>query len=171
MNKRNVFLTRAAAIAAVYAVLTLIGAVFGLSYNSIQFRFSEAMCILPLFSSAAVPGLTVGCVVANIMSSVNPLDTVIGSLATLIAAVLTRKCRNATIKGYPLLSMCFPVIMNALLVGAEIAFFTDRNNFLPAFGINALSVGIGEAAVIFTLGSALYSFIRKNNRIGKLLSD
>lgn len=171
MNKKNVFITRAAAIAAIYAVLTLIGAAFGLSYGGIQFRFSEALCVLPLFSASAVPGLTVGCVIANIMSSVNPIDTVIGSFATLLAAVCTRKCRNITVKGFPLLSLFFPVLFNALFVGAEIAFFTTPDAFLAGFSLNALTVGIGEAAVMYTLGAALVTFIRKNKRLGRLIAD
>lgn len=171
MNKNNVFLTRAAIIAAIYAVLTLIGAVFGLSYNGIQFRFSEALCVLPLFTASAVPGLTVGCVAANIVSSVNPLDSIIGSLATLIAALLTRKCRKMTVKDFPLLSLCFPVLINALFVGGEIAFFTAPESFFTAFTLNALSVGIGEAVVMFTLGAALVSFLKKNSRIRKYISD
>ncbi|MBR3766891.1 MAG: QueT transporter family protein [Clostridia bacterium] len=171
MNKKTVFLTKSAVIGAIYTVLTLLCAVMGLAYNGIQFRFSEALCVLPLFSSAAVPGLTVGCIVANIFSSVNPLaDALIGSLATLFAAMLTRKFRNVTIKGFPLLSMIFPVLFNAIFVGFEIAVFSGEASFWPVFFTNFLSVGLGEAAVIFTLGTALIVFLQKNDRIRNFIS-
>lgn len=170
MNKKNRRLTLASVIAAVYAVLTLISGVFGLAYGNVQFRISEVLCILPVFSAAAVPGLTVGCVIANIFSTINPIDTVIGSLATLFAALLTRKCRHITVKGFPVLSMLFPVLFNAVFVGAEIAFFSGSEIFMPVFFANALSVGAGEAAVIFTLGTALVLFLQKNGRIRKYIS-
>ncbi len=171
MNKKIVFLTKAATIGALYTVLTLLSAVFGLAYGGVQFRFSEALCLLPIFTSAAVPGLTVGCIIANIFSSVTPLDTVIGSLATLLAAILTRKCRHITVKGIPVLSMIFPVIFNALFIGLEIAFVTGEDTFFPIFLTNALSVGAGEAAVIVTLGTALVVYLKKNDRLRNFISD
>lgn len=171
MKKRNLFLGRSAVIAALYAVLTILGAQFGFSYGGIQFRFSEALCVLPVFTASAVPGLTVGCVIANILSTVNPLDTVIGSAATLIAAILSRKCRNIRIKNLPLLSLFFPVIVNAVIIGAEIAFFTTDESFITAFFLNALSVGLSEMVVMYTLGAALVSFLNKNNRVRRLISD
>lgn len=170
MNKKTVFLAKASVIGALYCVLTLFSAVFGLAYSGIQFRFSEALCLLPLYSSAAIPGLTVGCMLANIFSSVNPLDIIIGSLATFLAAVFTRKCRNITVKGFPFVSMLFPVIFNALFVGAEIAFFSGETVFLPVFITNAISVGAGEAAVIFTLGTVFILFLRKNDRLRNFIS-
>ena len=171
MNKKNRHLTKAAVIGALYTVLTLLSAVFGLAYRGVQFRFSEALCILPVFSSAAVPGLTVGCIVSNIFSSVSPLDTVIGSLATLLAAICTRKCRNVTIKGIPVLSMIFPVIFNAVFIGLELAFVSGTDAFFTVFFTQGLSVGLGETAVIATLGTALIVFLRKNDRIREFISD
>ena len=171
MNKKIRHLTKAAVIAAVYVVLTLLSGAFGLAYGNVQFRISEVMCILPLFTSAAVPGLTVGCLIANIFSTVNPVDMVIGTFATLLAAICTRKCRFITIKGFPFLSLLFPVLFNAVFIGAEIAFFSGADVFLPVFLANALSVGAGEAAVIYAPGTALFYFIRKNGRMGKFLSD
>lgn len=170
MNKNIRGLTKAAVIAAVYAVLTLLSSAFGLAYSGVQFRISEALCILPLFTSAAVPGLTAGCVIANVFSTVNPLDTVIGSAATLLAALLTRACRNVRIGAIPVPSMLFPVLFNALFVGAEIAFFSGEDAFWSVFALNALSVGAGEAAVIFTLGTALILFLRKNTRLMTIIS-
>ena len=70
MNKKVVFLTKSAIIGAIYTVLTLLCAVFGLAYGGVQFRFSEALTLLPIFSAAAVPGLTIGCLVSNIFSKI-----------------------------------------------------------------------------------------------------
>ena len=81
------FLCHAAIIAALYVVLTLISAMLGLASNPIQVRISEALCVLPFFSAAAVPGVTVGCLIANVITSGNVLDIVFGTLATLIGAV------------------------------------------------------------------------------------
>lgn len=169
MNKRTLFLTKAAVIAAVYAVLTLLGAALNLSYGALQFRFAEALCVLPVFTSAAVPGLTVGCFLANILSSVSPLDMVFGSLATFLAALASRALRNVRIKGYPFCSLLMPVLFNGLFVGAEIAFFTAGESFFAAFAVNALTVLLGEAAVMFTLGSLLYYGTKKNPRLKKSL--
>lgn len=171
MNKKIRRLTRSAVIAAVYAVLTLLCGAFGVAYGGVQFRLSEMLCVLPVFSSSSVAGLTVGCILSNIFSSVNPLDTIIGSLATFFAAVLSRKLRGVTLKGFPFLSMIFPVLFNAVFVGAEIAFFSGSEVFLPVFFTNALSVGAGEAAVIFIFGTALILLIGKNDRLRKMISD
>ena len=163
-------MVKAALIGALYTVLTLLSASMGLAYGAVQFRFSEALTLLPLFTPAAIPGLTVGCIVSNIFSSVTPLDTVIGSLATLFAAICTRKTRHITIKGIPVASMLFPVLFNAVFIGAEIAFFSGEQVFMPVFVTNALSVGAGEAAVVATLGTALIIFFRKNERLRNFIS-
>lgn len=163
-------MVKAAIIGALYTVLTLLSASMGLAYGAVQFRFSEALTLLPLFTPAAIPGLTVGCIVSNIFSSVTPLDTVIGSLATLLAAICTRKTRHITVKGIPVVSMLFPVLFNAVFIGAEIAFFSGEEVFMPVFITNALSVGAGEAAVIATLGTALVLFFRKNKRLRDFIS-
>lgn len=165
MNKKTLFLTKAAVIGAAYAVLTLLGAALNLSYGGVQFRFSEALCILPVFTSAAVPGLAVGCFLANILSSVSPFDMVFGTLATLLAALSSRALRNVRIKSYPFCSLLMPVLFNGLIVGAEIAFFTAGDGFWTAFAVNALTVSLGEAVVMFTLGSFLYYGVEKNPRL------
>ena len=170
MNKKTLFYVKAALIGALYTVLTLVCAAMGLAYGGVQLRFSEALTILPLFSAASVPGLTVGCIVANIFSSVTPLDTIVGSLATLLAALLTRKCRHIRVKNFPLLSFLFPVIFNAVFVGAEIAFISGEDAFFTVFFMNMLTVGLGEAAVVLTLGTLIYRFFSKNDRMRKLIS-
>jgi len=87
-------LTLAAMVAALYAVMSYFGNVFGLTYGPIQLRFSEALCVLPFLFPATAPGLFVGCLAANLLSPYGPLDIVVGSLATLIAAVWTSRVKR-----------------------------------------------------------------------------
>jgi uncharacterized membrane protein len=93
-HAKVLFLCHAAIIAALYVVLTLISAALGLASNPIQIRFSEALCVLPFFSAAAVPGVTVGCLIANLITTGNILDIIFGTLATLIGAVGARLLRK-----------------------------------------------------------------------------
>lgn len=155
-KERLKYITTAACIAAIYAGLTYLGSFFGLSYGPIQIRFSEALTVLPLFTPAAIPGLTVGCFIANI-GSFNLLDMVFGTMATLIAALLTFFWRNVKFKGLPLLPILPPVLINALIIGLEIAIF-----FLPdglsfyGFLISAIEVGVGQIIACYGLGIPLY---------------
>ena len=145
-----------AIIAAAYAGLTYISAAFGIAYGPIQFRISEALTILPLFTPVAIPGLTVGCFLANIMSY-NPIDLVFGTTATLIACVATYYLRNVKIKGFPFLSFLSPIIVNAVIVGFEIAFFfVETDAVLLTFLVSALQVALGESVVLFLLGTPFY---------------
>ena len=91
-NKSTMFLVQAAAIGAIYVVLTLLFA--PLSYGEVQVRFSEALTILPYFTPAAIPGLFVGCILANLLGGSIPVDIIFGSIATLIGAVFTYKLRG-----------------------------------------------------------------------------
>lgn len=155
------YITTAAIIAAVYAALTYFGAFFGLSYGPIQLRFSEVLTILPIFTPAAIPGLTIGCFIANI-GSFNLLDMVFGTLATLIAAILTRLFKDIKFKGIPLLSLFPPVIVNALIIGFEIAiFFLPEGLSLYGFLISALQVGTGQLIVCYVLGIPFYFTVKK----------
>ena len=89
-NTRNriLYITQAAIIAALYVVLTFVSSLFGLSSGVIQVRISEALCFLPIYTSAAIPGLGIGCVLANLLTGALPLDVIFGSLATLSAAIV-----------------------------------------------------------------------------------
>ena len=109
-NKSTLFLVQAALIAAVYVVLTLVFAPF--SYGEIQVRISEALTILPFFTPAAIPGLFVGCILANLLGGAIPLDIAFGSIATLIGAVFTYKLRNSN----KWLAPVPPIVANAVLV-------------------------------------------------------
>ena len=110
-------LATAAIIAALYTVMSLMSSVFGLTYGAIQCRFSEALTVLPFFLPEAIPGLFVGCLVTNLMSTVGPLDIILGSMATLLAALWTAKMPNKWLAPLP------PVICNAVIIGAMIAWY------------------------------------------------
>ena len=144
-------------IAAVYAVLSLFSSVFGIAYGPIQCRFSEALTVLPFFLPEAIPGLFVGCLVTNLMSTVGPLDLIFGSLATLLAALWTRRMPNKWLAPLP------PVICNAVIIGAMIAWyevgFTEA--FWGMFAFNALTVGIGEAIACYVLGLLLLQVVSR----------
>ena len=148
-------------IAALYVVLTYMQNILLPESTSfaIQFRASEALCVLAFFSPAAVWGLTVGCLLFNLTNAGSlPLDPVVGTAATFLATggmYLTRKWR---IKSYPLVGLLLPALTNAFLVGWELSVYIGGG-----FWLNALYVAIGEAAVLLTLGSVLYYVIYRRN--------
>ena len=146
-------LVQAAMIAALYIVLTLIANALGIASQAIQIRFSEALTILPYFTPAAIPGLYVGCLLANLLSPYGLLDMVVGSGATLLACLLTMRMPSRYLAPLP------PVLCNAILVGATIAYAEVGfgAGFWTAYALNALSVGIGELVVCYGLGIPLLS--------------
>ena len=153
------FITHAAIMAAVYVALThLQNALLpGSATWAIQFRASEALCVLAFFTPAAVPGLAVGCLLFNVTySGALPLDFLVGSLASALAAGAMWMTRRVTVKGCPLLGLLMPALFNALLVGWELTVYIGGG-----CAINALYVAIGEAAVLLTLGWLLYATIKK----------
>lgn len=153
-NTRVRFLTEAAMIAAGYTVLTLLAMMLNLAYGPVQFRFSEALTVLPVLTPAAVPGLAVGCLLSNLWSSMGALDIIFGTAATLLAALTTYMVRNIRVKGIPILAPLPPVLFNALIVGVEITIVSPGGFVFPAFLANALSVGLGELAVCYVTGPA-----------------
>ena len=158
MKSKSRFLAHSALIAALYAALTYLQNLLipGSASWAIQFRASEALCILALFTPAAIPGLTVGCVLFNLnYAGALPLDVPLGGAATLLAAAGMYALRKARVKGYPLPAMFLPALTNAFLVGWELSAYIGGG-----FWINALYVAIGEAAVLLTLGTALYYALR-----------
>ena len=161
-RKENInFIITGALIAAVYAGLTFLSNAFGLAYGPIQLRISEVLTLLPVFTPAAIPGLTVGCFIANI-GSFNAADMIFGTLATLIAAIIPYLLRNVTEKKLPILSMLSPVIVNALFIGLEIAIlFLPEGYSFWGFIISALEVGAGELIVCFVLGVPFYLAVNK----------
>ena len=157
-NKKTRYLAHGALIAALYVVLTHLQNLLIPNSTSfiIQFRASEALCVLAFFTPAAIAGLTVGCLLFNLtFAAALPLDFLVGALATLLATYGMYLSRRWTVKGYPLLGLLLPAITNALLVGWELSVYIG-----DSFWINALYVAIGEGAVLLTLGSALYYALR-----------
>ena len=150
-------LTRCALVAAVYVALTMLSNVLNLAFGPIQLRFSEAMTVLPFLLPETAWGLFVGCMLSNILSPYGPLDLIVGSAATLLAALLTARCRNRWTAALP------PVVCNAVLVGALIAWEQAGTGsaFAPAFAYNALTVGAGEAAACYAMGLPLLSLLQK----------
>jgi uncharacterized membrane protein len=123
---------------------------------AIQFRASEALCVLALFTPAAIPGLSIGCLLFNLSyAGALPLDVVVGTGATLLSVSTMYLLRRVTVKGYPLPAMLMPALFNSLLVGWELSVYIGGG-----FLINALYVAIGELAVLLTLGTALFYTIR-----------
>lgn len=168
MSKHTHQLAHAAIIAALYVVLTHMQNMLipNSASFAIQFRVSEALCILAFFTPAAISGLAVGCLVFNITyAGALPLDFLVGSLASLLAAWAMWRTRKWTIRGYPLFGMLMPALTNAILVGWELTVYIGGG-----FGINALYVAIGEAAVLLTLGTALYWAMRHRGLDKKLFS-
>ena len=168
MKKTTKYLVQAAVIAALYAVLTHLQNLLlpGSATWAIQMRLSEALCVLAFFTPAAVPGLTVGCLLFNItFAAALPLDFVVGSAATLIAAEGMWLTRKVTVKGYPLLGMLMPAIANAILVGWELTVYIGGG-----FVLNAVYVAIGEAVVLLVPGTALYYALKKRGLDTKLFA-
>jgi uncharacterized membrane protein len=123
---------------------------------AIQFRVSEALCVLAFFTPAAIPGLAIGCLLFNIsFAGALPLDFLVGTAATLLAAGSMWLTRKVTIKRYPLLGLVMPAVFNALLVGWELTVYVGGG-----FWLNALYVALGEWIVLLTLGSVLYMAMR-----------
>ena len=152
-------LTQSAIIAALYVVLTHMQNILVPNSASfaIQFRVSEALCVLALFTPAAIPGLAIGCLLFNLtFAAALPLDWLMGTAASLSAAWAMWHARKLTIKGYPLLSLLMPALTNALLVGWELTVYIGGN-----FLLNAFYVALGELIVVLTLGSILYFTIRR----------
>lgn len=142
------FLTKSAVIAALYAVLTLLSSLFGLSGGVIQFRLSEALCVLPLFTPAAVPGLFLGCILANLLTGSVFWDTVFGSLATFFGALGAYLLRNKK----PALAPWPTVLSNTLIIPFVLRFAYGAEGSLPFF---ALTVFIGETLTAGVLGNLL----------------
>ena len=174
-TSKNVrFLALGAVIAALYAVLTYVAAAMNLAYGAVQFRFSEALTVLPVFTPAAIPGLALGCFIANLGSPLGVVDWVFGAGATLIAAIGTWMVGRFRVKGVPVLAPLPPVIANVVLVGFELACLSQTGTFgfgnftWAAFGASALSVGIGELVVCYVLGLPLILALQRTKVMNRL---
>jgi len=163
-----------AMIAAIYTVLTLVLAPF--SFGQIQCRISEMMTVLPAFTPLSIPGLTLGCCLSNLlgaMTGLNPtgyLDAVIGSAATLTAALLSSRFGKLKSRTLRYLLVPFPpVIVNAVLIGLELAFlYGDGGAFRQTFWVMALSVGAGQMIICYTAGLLFMRVLERNDLSGKI---
>ncbi|MEA5068259.1 MAG: QueT transporter family protein [Christensenellaceae bacterium] len=144
-------LTPAAVIAAIYAAVALLLAPISGFQGNFQLRVSEALTILPVLTPAAVPGLFVGCLTANLLGGATALDVIFGSLATLIAALLTRRLRAR-----PVLAALPPVAVNMLVVGLVLSL-----SYNTPFLLNAMWVGLGQLGACYALGLPLLWALRK----------
>lgn len=147
-------------IAALYVVLTYISSIFGLSSGVIQLRISEALCVLPLFSAAAIPGLFVGCIISNFLAGGVIIDIIFGSVATLIGAVGTYFIG----KNHRYIALIPPILANALIVPFVIVYAYGAED---ALWFIILTVGIGEILSCGILGALLYGFFKKKDFLFK----
>ena len=161
MNKSVRNLTYSAVLAAIYVVMThLQNMLFpGSASWAIQFRLAEALCVMAFFTPAAIPGLTLGCLLFNLTSGAAlPLDFLVGTAATALSTWLMWLTRKITIRGYPLLGLLMPALFNAFLVGWELSVYIGGG-----FWLNALCVAVGEVVVLLLPGTLLYYALRKRN--------
>lgn len=168
MRKKTRFLTHSAIIAALYVGLTYLQnfLIPGSSSFAIQFRAAEALCVLAFFTPAAIPGLSIGCLLFNLSyAGALPLDFAVGTAATALAAAGMWLSRKWTLRGFPLFGLLLPAVCNAFLVGWELTVYIGN-----PFWLNCVYVAIGEAAVLLTLGSALYFAIKARNLNARLFS-
>ena len=158
-NKTLKYITQAAIVAALYVVLSLLTIYFG----PVQIRFSEALCILPYFMPAAVPGLFIGCILANIFMGCAVWDVIFGSVATLIGAIIASKIKNKYLLPLP------NVIANTIIVPFIIMWvYTEESaRTLPVFFGSMAGVLVGEIATSYILGILLFIPLEKHKNIFK----
>ena len=162
-RKSALYLTRGAMIAALYVALTYFSNLFGLANGAIQFRLSEALCILPMFFPEAVPGLFIGCLISNLITSANVFDIIFGSFATLLGAIGARLLRKLPTRLLWLATL--PTVLSNILIVPPVLIFaygaTDAYLWL------VLTVGIGEI-VCASLGGAVLGYSLKKTKIAKI---
>ena len=154
-NSKAKNITHSAIIAALYVVLTLAAQLLGLASGAIQVRFSEALTILPVFTSAAIPGLAIGCLISNIIAGGVIWDIIFGTFATLIGAVGTYILRN-----HRWAAPIPPIVANAVIVPFVLIYAYGATEALPFL---MLTVGIGEVISAGVLGTVLLKTLDKTN--------
>ena len=151
-NKHILYLTQGAIIAALYIALTFLANAIGLASQAIQVRFSEALCVLPYFTPAAIPGLFIGCLLANLLTGAVVWDILFGSLATLLAAIVSYLIRR-----YPLIVPLPAVLFNAAIVPFILAYAYGAEGTIPFF---MATVGLGELISCYLIGLPLLFALR-----------
>jgi len=149
-NAKLRYMIRAAVIATIYAAVTYL--LRPISYGVIQVRVSEALTLLPLIESAAIPGLFLGCLIANILGGMGPWDIFLGSLITLVSAYITSKMPNPVLGALP------PIVFNALGVAFYLSFL-----FHMPYWATALYIGVGQLVSVAGVGIPLYYFIQRTS--------
>lgn len=150
---KTYYIAAAALIAALYTVLTVIAAGFNLASGAIQVRFSECLTILPFFTSAAIPGLTLGCLISNLITGCALPDIIFGTLATLLGALGSYALRrNRYLCSIP------PVVSNALIIPFVLTYAYHIPGGIPFF---MLTVGLGEMISCMVFGQILLSALLK----------
>lgn len=185
-TQRSIRIAHTGMITAVYAAATLVAllALQGLAWGPVQFRISEAVCVLAVLTPAAVPGLTLGCALANLIAlavngtgALGMLDVVFGSLATFLGALWCWKMRER-----PRLALLGPVIANALIVPAYLPLLLQGMGFytipftgialdgayVPMYLFGLVATGIGEALVMYVLGMPLLAALKRSGIAGRL---
>ena len=149
---RTLLICNAAVIAAIYTVLTALSAALGLSGGIIQFRISEALCIFAVFTPAAIPGMTLGCIISNLLTGAAAWDVIFGSAATLVGIIGSRM-----LKKHPYIAPAPYFAANTLIVPFILRFVYGSEGSLPFF---MLTVGAGEAVCAWIGGILLYLTLR-----------
>lgn len=152
-------IVQASLIAAIYAALTLL--IQPLAYGPVQFRISEVFTVLPAVMPAAIPGVFIGCLLANFLGGYGMIDIVFGSLATLLAGISTWLLRK-----HKFLAPLPPVFFNATIVGSYVYWLFDQTYPWP---VTMLSIALSEAVICYGLGLPLLSLIKRNKAIRKAL--
>ena len=153
LNKRTLYLCYGALVAALYVALTFLSGLLGLDSGVIQIRFSEALCILPIFMPSSIWGLTIGCFISNILVGAHPVDMIVGPLATLIGALGTYALRR--IKW---LAPLPAVLSNLLIIPFVLAYAYKIDQAIP---LMMLTVGLGELISVYVIGGAFMISARK----------
>lgn len=170
MKKKTLFITHAALLGAMYVALTHAQNLLlpGSATWAVQCRLSEALCVLAFFTPAAIPGLSIGCLIFNLSyAGALPLDFLVGTLATLLATWVMWLTRKVKWFGVPVIGLLMPALFNAILVGWELTVYLGDTGFtMSAFWINAALVAAGEIIVLFTVGLALWRGLIQN-RMGQ----
>ncbi len=162
MKKNTRFLAQAGMIAAIYTALTLISAMFGLASGAIQIRISEMLCVLPIYTAAAIPGVTVGCLISNIICGGTVYDIIFGTLATLIGVLIAYFIRRL-----PYLASIPTILSNAIII--PVVLIVSGVGGWELFPYFAATVGLGEIIACGVLGTVLVVYMEKHPSARKML--
>lgn len=159
------YFARAGVIAALYAAMTIAQQLLlpGSASLSVQFRVSEALMLLCIYFPEAVPGLTIGCFLANLLTAgALPVDMLLGAFATLLAGITMQKLKNFRIKGIPFVSALMPALFNGVIIGWELETFYIAGSFhIQSFLVQAGLVALGEITVCLVLGLPFAAIVEK----------